>query len=129
MSFTAAELTYLRSQTLGRMATQHPNGTLQVNPVGFVVNDDGTIDIGGHRMETTRKFRNVDANGRVAFVVDDLVSRDPWRVRCLEIRGTAETVPRPPDSPAVGIGPLIRITPTWVRSYGLDQKPESSGAG
>jgi pyridoxamine 5'-phosphate oxidase family protein len=26
---------------------------------------------------------------QVAFVVDDLVSRDPWTVRGLEIRGTA----------------------------------------
>jgi pyridoxamine 5'-phosphate oxidase family protein len=23
-------------------------------------------------------------------VADDIASRDPWRVRCLEIRGTAE---------------------------------------
>lgn len=121
MSFTDAQVSYLRSQTLGRMATQHPNGTLQVNPVAFVVNDDGTIDIGGHRMESTRKFRNVRANARVAFVVDDLISTDPWQVRCLEIRGTAATVPRDPGSPAVGIGDLIRITPTWVRSYGLDE--------
>jgi len=120
MSFTDAELSYLRSQTLGRMATQHPDGTLQVNPVAFVVNDDGTIDVGGHRMEASRKFRNVRANGRVAFVVDDLVSVDPWQVRCLEMRGSAEVVPRDSDSPAVGSGDLIRITPTWVRSYGLD---------
>ena len=45
-------------------------------------------------MTRSRKYRNVADNGlRVAFVVDDLRSRDPWRVRCLEIRGTAEVVP------------------------------------
>jgi pyridoxamine 5'-phosphate oxidase family protein len=123
MSFTEAELSYLRSQLLGRLATQQPNGTLQVNPVAFVVNDDGTLDIGGHRMEASRKFRNVAANGRAALVVDDVLSTDPWQVRCLEIRGSAATVPRPEGSPAVGIGDLIRITPNWVRSYGLDEPP------
>lgn len=28
--------------------------------------------------------------GRVAFVVDDIASVEPWRVRCVEIRGHAE---------------------------------------
>ena len=41
-------------------------------------------------MSKSQKFRNVARNPKVAFVVDDITSRDPWRVRCLEIRGTAE---------------------------------------
>src|SRR3954453_5462492 len=41
-------------------------------------------------MATTRKFRNVASNDRVAFVIDDVLSRQPWRVRYLEVRGTAE---------------------------------------
>ena len=41
-------------------------------------------------MAASRKFRNVAENGRAAFVVDDIASLDPWRVRCLEIRGDAE---------------------------------------
>jgi pyridoxamine 5'-phosphate oxidase family protein len=34
-------------------------------------------------------------NNKVALVVDDIASRNPWRVRRLEIRGVAEqtTVP------------------------------------
>ena len=97
---------YLRTQPLGRLATAQPDGTLQVSPVGFGYNAElGTIDIGGYRMTRSRKYRNVADNGRVAFVVDDLRSRDPWRVRCLEIRGTAEVVPEPgahPHPPAAG---------------------------
>ena len=46
MSFTSAELAYLATQRLGRLATVQPNGTLQVSPVGFRYNSaTGTIDI------------------------------------------------------------------------------------
>lgn len=115
--FTPDELNYLRSQHLGRMATAQPNGTLQVNPVGFSVNaDTGTIDIRGFHMAASRKFRNIQDNGRVAFVVDDLPSVDPWRVRCLEIRGTAETIAGDDADDA-----LIRIHPRRILSFGIDQ--------
>ena len=45
------------------------------------------IDIAGHAMGRSRKFRNVAENGRAAFVIDDFVSVQPWRPRCVEIRG------------------------------------------
>ncbi len=114
MSFTQEELDYLAEQRLGRLATQQPDGTLQVSPVGFSYNKElGTIDIGGFNMARSRKYRNVAANGRAAFVVDDIASVNPWRVRCLEIRGTAEVV--------TDQDPLIRITPQHVISFGLDK--------
>ena len=87
MIFTDDELAYLATQTLGRLATVQPDGTLQVSPVGFHYNPDTeSIDIRGFRMSASRKFRNVADNGRVAFVIDDIASVQPWRVRCLEIR-------------------------------------------
>src|SRR5579862_8045038 len=99
MSFTSAELAYLATQRLGRLATAQPNGTLQVSPVGFRYNSGtGTIDIAGLNMAASRKFRNVAANGQAAFVVDDLASIQPWRPRCLEIRGHAEAIAEPTDS-------------------------------
>jgi|SRR5579875_2892421 pyridoxamine 5'-phosphate oxidase family protein len=111
MSFTQDELDYLAEQRLGRLATQAPDGTLQVSPVGFSYNAElGTIDIGGFNMTKSRKYRNVAANGRAAFVVDDIVSTDPWRVRCLEIRGTGAVE-----------GELIRITPGRIISFGLEK--------
>jgi pyridoxamine 5'-phosphate oxidase family protein len=116
-SFTPAELAYLASQRLGRVATAQPGGTLQVSPVGFSYNAElDSIDIAGHGMATSRKFRNVADNGRVAFVVDDVASVSPWRPRCLEIRGHAETVE---DSPH---GPLIRIHPERIISFGIDRE-------
>jgi pyridoxamine 5'-phosphate oxidase family protein len=121
MSFTSAELAYLATQRLGRLATVQPNGTLQVSPVGFRYNSSaGTIDIGGFNMASSRKFRNVADNGRVAFVVDDLASIDPWRVRCLEIRGDAEAITAPADSAAGTGGPIIRIHPRRIISFGID---------
>jgi pyridoxamine 5'-phosphate oxidase family protein len=116
-AFTDAELAYLGSQPLGRVATAQPDGTLQVSPVGFHHNVElDSIDIAGYGMATSRKFRNVADNGRVAFVVDDLASTKPWRPRCLEIRGRAEAVD---DSPG---GPLIRIHPERIISFGIEQE-------
>ena len=118
-TFTPEELTYLDSQFLGRLATVDASGVPQNNPVGFVVRADGTIDIGGHAMGRTRKFRNVDANGHAALVVDDLVSTNPWTVRGIEIRGTAEAL-EDTDPPMQGMSrEIIRITPTWIASWGL----------
>jgi pyridoxamine 5'-phosphate oxidase family protein len=125
MSFTDAELGYVATQRLGRLATMQPDGTLQVSPVGFRHNRaTGTIDIGGYNMASSRKFRNVAANGRVAFVIDDIASVNPWRVRCLEIRGQAEAIVNPTDAPGgypPGVdGAIIRIHPRRIISFGLD---------
>jgi pyridoxamine 5'-phosphate oxidase family protein len=115
MLFTETELAYLAGQRLGRLATSQPDGTLQVSPVGFSYNaETSTIDIGGFNLARSRKFRNIADNGRAAFVVDDLASVQPWRVRCLEIRGVAEAL----DTPD---GPLIRVHPKRIISFGIDQ--------
>jgi pyridoxamine 5'-phosphate oxidase family protein len=78
------------------------------------------IDIGGVALAGTRKFRNVAANGRVAFVVDDIVSFDPWQVRGVEIRGEAEVLTgRQP--PMNGFSAeIIRIHPRRIISWGVD---------
>lgn len=120
-TFTAADLTYLRGQRLGRLATVRRDGTVQNNPVGFGYNEKlGTIDIGGWNMAGSRKFRNIAEGSKVAFVVDDIASVDPWQVRCLEIRGDAEALTEPEDSAGQIGGPIIRIHPRRVISYGID---------
>jgi pyridoxamine 5'-phosphate oxidase family protein len=121
MPFTKSEREYLASPHLGRLATVAPNGTLQNNPVGFHYEPaTGTIDIGGHNMSASRKFRNVETNPEVAFVVDDLASTDPWRVRGIEIRGRAEALSdRDPATPYLG-PEIIRIHPRRILSWGVD---------
>jgi len=114
MSFKPHEIAYLKSADLGRLATAQPDGTLQNSPVVFTYNDElGTIDVNGANMAKSRKFRNLATNNVVALVVDDIVSYDPWRVRCLEIRGTAEQAAAP------GGDAIIRITPKRIISFGI----------
>ena len=123
MTFSDAELAYLDSQRLGRLATMQPDGTLQANPVGFRYNPaTGTIDIGGFNMAASRKFRNVAANGRVAIVIDDIASHTPLAIRCLEIRGTAEAVRGPGDPASGSDGALIRIRPRRIISFGINHE-------
>ncbi|MEV4758004.1 PPOX class F420-dependent oxidoreductase [Micromonospora sp. NPDC049559] len=121
MKISELELAYLASQRLGRLATLAPDGFPQNNPVGFRYNPGlGTIDIGGYRMGDSRKFGNVRANPKVSFVVDDIASLDPWRVRGVEIRGVAEALTeQDPLRPGMS-GEIIRIHPRRVRSWGLD---------
>jgi pyridoxamine 5'-phosphate oxidase family protein len=124
MSLKPHEIAYLEQADLGRLATMQRDGTLQNSPVGFSYNADlGTIDIVGFHMSASQKFRNLAHNPRVAFVVDDIASRDPWRVRCLEIRGTAEQAYTEPSVGKSGDevdSAIIRITPTRIISFGID---------
>ncbi|MFI6451264.1 PPOX class F420-dependent oxidoreductase [Streptosporangium amethystogenes] len=96
MTLIDIEQNYLVAQRHGRLATVAPDGTPQNKPVGFHYNAQlGTIDIYGHGMETSAKFRNVQTNPNVALVVDDVVSEGMFGVRFLEIRGRAETMSEP----------------------------------
>jgi pyridoxamine 5'-phosphate oxidase family protein len=121
VSLTAAERDYLQSQPLARLATVDANGAPQNSPVGaFFDEATGDVLIGGGAMGATRKFHNVRGNAQVALVVDDLVSRDPWTVRGLEIRGTA-VASEDVEPPAPFMSrEVIRITPTWISSWGVD---------
>jgi pyridoxamine 5'-phosphate oxidase family protein len=120
MELTEAQRAYLRTQYLGRLATVRPDGTPQNNPVGFRIDGEGRILIGGYRMGGTRKFRNVKSNPAVAFVVDDLVSTNPWRPRMVEIRGRAEALEDVEPFTDGFSRQLIRITPEKVIAFGLE---------
>lgn len=121
MTFSENERAYLAEQPLGRLATRRPDGSLQNNPVGFSLNETGgTLDITGRALGATRKFANVADNGQVALVVDDLVSRNPWEVRGLEIRGTALALTGQTSASSYTSDEIIRIIPHRVISWGLD---------
>lgn len=120
MAFTSAELDYLASQPLGRLATVGADGVVQVNPVAYRIQADGTVVIGGYRMAATRKYHNVAHTGRAALVVDDIVSREPWQVRGVEIRGRAEAATGA-EPPMPGMtSDVIRIHPETVFTWGLE---------
>ena len=117
--FRDAELAYLTGgRQLGRIATVGADGTPHVVPVAWIYNAvRDTIDIGGHDLERTKKFRDVIRTGRAAIVVDDLASRDPWRPRGIEVRGRGEAIAMPT--------PLIRIHPERIVSWGIEPRPSA----
>lgn len=117
MSFTDEEIGFMSSQPLARIATVGADGQPDVVPVGFEF--DGTyINIGGYQPATTRRHHNVLAgNAKVALVIDDLVSTQPWTPRFLRVYGTAEVVG--------GAQPYLRITPEISWSWNLSGQPFS----
>ncbi len=121
-AFTLAEIAYLQSQRLGRLATVGPDGQPHVVPVGFHYNPDlDTIDIGGHDFAKRKKFRDVQRNPRVAFVIDDIRSVNPWRVRGIEIRGEAEVLETGGKDIMPGFDPeMFRIKPKRIVSWGIE---------
>ncbi len=118
---TAAQIEYLASQLLGRIATAGSDHKPHVVPTSFRYNAElGTVDVGGHHVATTKKYRDVQATGWAAIVVDDLVSIDPWTPRMLEIRGRAEAIATGGADLGRGFGDaFIRIYPEKINSFGI----------
>jgi pyridoxamine 5'-phosphate oxidase family protein len=123
MSFADEEVAYLRSQPIARLSTISAAGQPDVVPVGFEF--DGTsfwVGGSGPSVFDTRKVRNVQAgNHKVALVVDDMVSFDPFIVRSIRVYGLAE----PPVKRVGMVGPgwYIRIAPTISWSWNLEGEP------
>jgi pyridoxamine 5'-phosphate oxidase family protein len=128
--FTPAEIAYLQSQRLGRLATVGRNGQPHVVPVSFRYNPElDTIDIGGHGFAKRKKFRDVHHNPRVAFVVDDVASVDPWRPRGIEIRGEAAVLASGGTEIMPGFDPeMFRIKPQRIISWALEGEGFSANA-
>ncbi len=113
MEITDAEREYLRTQPLARIATVSPEGQPDVSPVGFRF-DGQDLWVMGRDITRTYKYKNVEAgNEKVAIVIDDLASRDPWRPRLLKFFGRAEIVERDGR-------PWLRITPERKWSFGIE---------
>lgn len=120
--FTPQEIDYLGSQRLARIATVGPNSQPHVVPVGFRYNPDtDTIDIGGHDFAKRKKWQDVQKNPRVAVVIDDIATLDPWRVRGIEVRGEAEILATGGESVIRGFdSEMFRITPRRIVSWGIN---------
>ncbi|WP_433383690.1 PPOX class F420-dependent oxidoreductase [Actinoplanes sp. CA-142083] len=126
MSFTDQEIAYLRSQPVARLATVGREGQPDVVPLAFEF--DGTyfwVGGSGATVFATRKFRNVAAgNQKVALVVDDMVSFDPFIARSIRVYGVAEG---PFDRIGmVGPGHFLRVTPTISWSWNMAAEPVGS---
>jgi pyridoxamine 5'-phosphate oxidase family protein len=132
--FSDAEIEYLSSQPLGRLATVDAAGRPHVVPVGFFLDRDANaIVIGGAMdMAASKKFRDAARRPDVALVVDDLASVDPWTPRGVEIRGRAETHTSGGEEVGRRLGAPFRFHPSYIRirprrvlAWGIEPEPAS----
>lgn len=122
-AFADEEIEYMSTQRLGRLATVDSDGDPHVVPVGFRYNPSTeTIDIGGHDLGKTLKWKHARLHPRVAFVVDDVLP--PWQPRSIEIQAQAELLEEGGQALGPGFGrQLMRLQPVHVISWGIiDQK-------
>ena len=127
--FGPEEIEYLNSQRLGRLATVGPDGQPHVGPLAFRYNPEhDTIDVGGHDFAKRKKWRDVQKNRKVALVVDDLASVQPWRPRGIEIRGEAELLQSGGKTVNPGFDDeMFRIKPKRIYTWGLVEGRWGSG--
>ncbi len=126
-AFTEREIEYLRGQRLGRLATVDAKGRPHVVPVGFRYNAEReTIDVGGHNLAGTKKFRDAGETGRAAFVVDDVLPGARWRARGVEVRGRAEV--SSDGGGEVLADEIIRIFPERIVGWGIDSDAHGPNA-
>lgn len=132
--FSAKEEEYIKSQQIVRISTapaclsnemNRENGSLQpdVVPVGFDF-DGEYFYISGMNILNSRKYKNVVNNKRVAIVIDDLKSIDPWDPRGIKIYGIAEVIDRQGgymDRTGHTSHTYIRIKPKRKWSWGIDE--------
>ena len=109
--FSDAEIKYMKSQRLARMATVNSNGQPDLVPVGFEF-DGEYFWVGSHSQDIllkTTKYKNVkEGRKKVALVIDDLKSVQPWQPRSVKVYGTAEVMEH---KGIFGPGKYLRITP------------------
>ena len=135
MAFSEKILEYLKEQWIGRLATVSKKCMPQLTPVGFAADKERlylTIQ------NTSQKAKNIKANPRVSFVVDDWPSWE--KTRGVRVNGRAKLISMgnlhetgkqliykkyPKYEKDYGIREdgwsnyILVITPTKVRNWGL----------
>ncbi|QQG48651.1 MAG: PPOX class F420-dependent oxidoreductase [archaeon] len=110
--FSEEEADFLAENFIGRLATASSSGQPHVVPVTYTF-DGESIHFGGWDLASTLKYRNLASNPAVAFVVDEVTSVKPWRVKGVEVRGVAQAYV------AEGGRTMVKISPKAVRSWGV----------
>jgi pyridoxamine 5'-phosphate oxidase family protein len=122
-AFSKAEIGYLKSLTLARLATAGEGCQPHVIPVTFWFNEEeDAIDVGGINFAAGKKWRDAQENPKVALLLDDVP--EPRKARAIEVRGVAELHetggesinPRIPNF----VPQFMRIRPERIISWGLE---------
>jgi pyridoxamine 5'-phosphate oxidase family protein len=115
--FTEKEIAYLNSQPLARLATVAADNQPDVSAVGFKF-DGGRFIIGGHKLANSRKHKNVaGGQAKIALIIDDLKTVDPWQPRGIRIYGAAAAVQMEGQ---FGPGDYLIITPHISWSWSVE---------
>lgn len=132
VKFVAAEERFLKRNELGRLGTVSPDGMPHVVPVCYIYQDGNILIATDYQ---TRKYRNLRANDRAAFVVDLYKPN-----RAILIQGRANILERGlefreayglfykrfswvrADPWKEGAAPFIKIEPMNKTSWGLGLK-------
>ena len=124
--FTENEIAYLNSQPLARIASVSTSNQPDNSATGFEF--DGKVFYLGSMIGDLRQSRRgksvLAGNTKVALIVDDLASIDPWRPRYIRIYGTAEFVER---EGKFGNKQYMRITPAISWSRGIEPMERGDG--
>lgn len=134
--FTDAEIEFLNSQRLGRLATVGANGMPHVVPVAvFYDPQEEALVIGANAefgdavMTRSKKFRDAQRRPLIAVVIDDPGPH------VLEVRGHAEARDDGGEDVGKRVGAPFRFSPAWIRlrptrivTLGLTGKPFESSA-
>jgi pyridoxamine 5'-phosphate oxidase family protein len=138
--FSQKEVEYIKSQRLARIATAAPSIAFSrqgedrsiqpdVVPVGFDFDGD-YFYVGGMNILKSTKYKNVVKNNKVAIIIDDLKSVDPWDPRGIRIYGTADVVTRQ-GGYMEGTGhpnsTYIRVKPDKKWSWGIEEPVFAEG--
>jgi pyridoxamine 5'-phosphate oxidase family protein len=122
--FSEPEVEYLKSQNLARIATVSDQLQPDVAPVVYEF-DGEHFYIGGKEQTKTNKYQNVQrGNRKVALVVDDLESVQPWKPRGIKLYGTAEIEER---EGRLGKGEYLKIKPERYWSWGIERAVFENG--
>ena len=127
--FTDAEIAYLTTQRLGRLATVGPDGQPHIIPVTFIYNaEQDTIDIGGINFGAGKKWRDARQNSKVCFLLDE-----SWGsgAKAIEVRGKAELH----ETGGESINPrfptfapqFFRVRPHRIVSWGIEEDGADRG--
>jgi pyridoxamine 5'-phosphate oxidase family protein len=115
-AFTDAEIEFVNTHRLGRLATVGADDMPHVVPVAvFYDPEAGALVIGANAefgeavMTSSKKFRDAQRRPLVAVVIDDPGPR------ILEVRGQAETHLDGGEQAGRRLGAPFRFAPAWIR--------------
>ncbi len=117
-NFSQKELKFLERQQVGRLATISKNQIPHVTPLCYASDEERIFLSTGY---DSKKARNMKANPRVAFVVDEFNSWEDYRG--MMVRGNAEFVLRG-KLHQIGRDLIYKKYPKWEESYPIQEGSE-----